>query len=259
MTKHFTHNGVRIAYDDTGASDPPIVFVHGWCCDRSHFAPQVAHFTAHHRCASLDLRGHGESDVPADGYEVATMADDVAALCAHLGLQKPVVIGHSMGGAVTLSLAARHPDLPAAIVMLDAAFLPHADILPMVAPVSAAFHSDAWRDALNGIFGQMFIDGDDPELKQKLVADALARPQHVVAGCWDAIWANDTLADIARCTVPAMYVGAHTPIADMVKLREAMPHATLAQTAGAGHFHQLIVPDQISAMIDRFLAVNHLA
>jgi pimeloyl-ACP methyl ester carboxylesterase len=45
----------------------------------------------------------------------------------------------------------------------------------------------------------------------------------------------------------------------MVKLRKAMPAAVLAQTAGAGHFHQLVVPDQINAMIDRFLAINGLA
>jgi pimeloyl-ACP methyl ester carboxylesterase len=256
MTAHFVRDGVRIAYEDAGAGEPAMVFVHGWCCERSHFAPQVAHFGAAHRCVSVDLRGHGESDVPDGGYAIASMADDVAALCAHLGLKKPVVVGHSMGGAVTLSLAARHPDLPSAIVMLDGAHMPRGDIIPLVEPVSAAFHGDAWRDALGGIFGQMFIETDDVRLRERLTAAALARPQHVVAGCWDAMWANDTMADIARCRVPAMYVGSQTPIADMVKLREAMPDAMLAQTAGAGHFHQLVVPEQVNAMIERFLAVR---
>jgi pimeloyl-ACP methyl ester carboxylesterase len=80
-----------------------------------------------------------------------------------------------------------------------------------------------------------------------------------MAAEWRALWSNDYAGDAAKCAVPAMYVGSHAPVADMVKLRAAMPNAILAQTAGAGHFHQLIVPEQVNAMIDRFLAMNGIA
>jgi pimeloyl-ACP methyl ester carboxylesterase len=64
------------------------------------------------------------------------------------------------------------------------------------------------------------------------------------------------VADAQACRVAAMYVGAHAPIADMVRLRELMPHVVPAQTAGAGHFLQLEVPDQVNAMIERFLRTS---
>lgn len=67
MTRFASAAGVRLAYDVAGAGDPPMVFVHGWCCDRSYFAPQITHFSASHAVATMDLRGHGDSDRPAPG------------------------------------------------------------------------------------------------------------------------------------------------------------------------------------------------
>jgi pimeloyl-ACP methyl ester carboxylesterase len=57
-------NGVKLAYDERGSGSPAFVFIHGWTCNRSFFAPQVEHFANRHRVISVDLRGHGESDKP---------------------------------------------------------------------------------------------------------------------------------------------------------------------------------------------------
>ena len=67
----------------------------------------------------MDLRGHGESDKPSQTYTMDGLADDLAWLLGELGVARPVVVGHSMGGVVALVLAARYPELPAAIVMVD--------------------------------------------------------------------------------------------------------------------------------------------
>ena len=83
MTQFAMVPGGRLAYDLAGAGDPPMIFVHGWCCDRSHFAPQVTHFSAGHAVATVDLRGHGESSAPGPApgaYDIAVLADDVLAV-----------------------------------------------------------------------------------------------------------------------------------------------------------------------------------
>lgn len=54
-----SRDGVRLAYWEQGSGSPPMLFVHGWCCDHTYFAPQVEHFAANHRAISVDLRGHG--------------------------------------------------------------------------------------------------------------------------------------------------------------------------------------------------------
>src|SRR5262245_9016399 len=102
-------NGLRLAYDDRGAGEPVMVFVHGWTCDRSFFAPQAEHFARRHRVVSVDLRGHGESDKPNEPYPIGAYADDIAYLLDQLGLGKVVAVGHSSGGLTVLQLAASHP------------------------------------------------------------------------------------------------------------------------------------------------------
>ena len=106
-----TRDGTKLAYLDTGVGDPPFVFVHGWSCNHSHFALQVEHFAIDHRVVAVDLRGHGASDAPDQRYTVSAFADDVAWLCEAAGVERPVLVGHSMGGQVVLDVAARYPDL----------------------------------------------------------------------------------------------------------------------------------------------------
>jgi predicted alpha/beta hydrolase len=98
-----THNGVKIAYDSRGKGRPAFVFIHGWTCDRSCFAPQAKHFARRHRVVSVDLRGHGQSDKPQGPYPISNYVDDIAFLIDTLRLGKVVAVGHSMGGITALS------------------------------------------------------------------------------------------------------------------------------------------------------------
>ena len=77
--------GLRLYYERAGSGDPELLFVHGWCCDRTAFQPQFDHFARTHAVTALDLRGCGRSDCPDDGYSIPELADDVAAFCAEVG------------------------------------------------------------------------------------------------------------------------------------------------------------------------------
>lgn len=249
------HHGARIAYDDAGSGDPPLVFVHGWCCNRSFQAPQFEHFASRHRVVALDLRGHGDSDRPEAPYTIASHADDVAYVCRELDLRKPVVVGHSMGGAIALSLAARHADLPAGIVMLDGALFFPEPLLAHLVQISVALRSPQYLELLRGFCGGMFMESDDPVRKQQIIDAMCATAQHVVVGGVEAMAAYDATADARVLAAPAMYVGSAGPVADMTRVEASMPQVLRAQTAGAGHFHQLEVPEQINAMLDRFFQI----
>jgi len=110
---------LSLFYEQAGSGDPPLLFVHGWCCDHTFFKPQFDHFKSSHTVTTLDLRGCGESDRTEDGYDVPTLADDVAWLCGELGISRPIVVGHSLGGMIAIELAARHPSVPLAVVADD--------------------------------------------------------------------------------------------------------------------------------------------
>jgi pimeloyl-ACP methyl ester carboxylesterase len=251
--QHLERDGVALFYDEAGSGAPPILLVHGWTGDHTYLAPQFEHFRREHRTIAVDLRGHGRSDTPAQDYTMAGFADDLAWLCGELGVYKPVVVGHSMGGVVALELAARHPDLPAAIVALDSLILPLPEIQAAIASFTPLLRTDGFREAQRAFVAQFFGPADDAERKARILDGMSSAPQQVMASSWEDLVSCDTAAAAAACTAPLLYISAGLTLTDLARLRELCPHLLTAQTAGGGHFHQLEVPEQINAMIDRFL------
>jgi pimeloyl-ACP methyl ester carboxylesterase len=253
--QYLERNGVKLAYEESGRGAPPIVLVHGLGCDHTHLAPQLAHLSARHRVVAVDLRGHGASDAPEQGYTLAAFTDDLVWLCDELGVYKPVVIGHSMGGIIALDLAARYPDVPTAITMLDAPVLIPAAAAEGLAPFGAALRSPAYRDALVGFMASTFGPADDPERKAHILAQIADLPQYVGLPCWETgIAGYDSAAAAAACAVPALYLSAAVPT-DLERFAQLCPRLMIGKTIGAGHWHQLEVPGQVNAMLDRFLAI----
>ena len=258
--KHLERDGVKLAYEEQGrGAGRPIVFVHGWTCDHTYFAPQADHFAKTRRVVSVDLRGHGASDKPAGKYPITQFAADVAWMIGKLDLGKPVVVGHSMGGLTALVMAAEQPQATGAIVMVDAPVVPPAALGPAFAQTTQAFSQPDWRVAHRAFLQQMlFIPEDDPKRAAKILEQMTTAPDHVTLGCWEGIVTADSVGAAAKCKVPALYIAAESWLTDAAKLKELCPQVKTGQTVGAGHFHQLEVPDQVNGMIERFLSVSNL-
>jgi pimeloyl-ACP methyl ester carboxylesterase len=109
----------------------PFVLVHGLASNARLWDGTAARLTAlGHPVVTVDLRGHGRSSKPDDGYEVATVAGDLAEVIDHLRLDHPVVVGQSWGGNVALELAAGWPDRIRAIALVDGGWLEPRAIFP---------------------------------------------------------------------------------------------------------------------------------
>src|SRR5260221_974861 len=112
-------NGWRIHYDVQGAG-PDIVFVHGWASSSKMWAGLVPPLAADYRCWSLDLPGFGDSDKPAPlWYSIPNYTALILAFARQQGLGPLRVVGHSMGGLITLDLGARHPEQSARLVAIN--------------------------------------------------------------------------------------------------------------------------------------------
>ena len=234
-----------------------MVLVHGWCGEHSAFAPQIAHFARSHRVMAPDLRGHGASD-PADAYDIVDFADDVAWMSRRLELDRPVVVGHSMGGMVAVEAAAAHPEVFAAAVSLDA---------PLVDdPILAA-----GLDYQLGLFGGASRDAEGPDMLRsalwgphdrgeraaEIITGIMQTPNEIALPSLAAVKAWLPRRRLLDCEQPVLCVhirggGPTDPTALVID----RPNVMVAQTVGAGHFIQLEVPDQVNAMIERFLAVT---
>jgi 3-oxoadipate enol-lactonase len=102
-------NGITINYEQQGAGDP-LLLVPYLAADNACYAFQVAEYAKHFTCISIDPRGAGESDKPAGTYSTELFADDVAAFMQVLALERAHVFGLSLGAAVAMWLAAKHPE-----------------------------------------------------------------------------------------------------------------------------------------------------
>jgi pimeloyl-ACP methyl ester carboxylesterase len=248
-------NGVVLAYAEAGRGDPPVLLIHGAMNDNGYFAPQLDHFGQRHRTVAVDLRGHGQSGKPQQEYTIRGFADDVAWLCAELGLIRPVVIGHSLGGLVALELGARFAPLPAALVLLETPIAPPEQLAQILGPFAGALRTPRYQQAIREFLTPFIGFADDPARAGRLIEDMAATAQHVIASATEDCLVYDSAAAAAACEAPMLYVSSGPWAADAARLRAACPHLISGQTVGAGHYLQLEVPEQVNAMIDRFLAV----
>ena len=109
---------IKLYYDQAGVGNPTFILIHGGGADTSHLAPQFYFFARRGTAINLDLRGYGKSDKPVKYGTIPQYADDVACLCRQLKITSAIIIGHSLGGMVAVELAAKHPMLPTAIVLI---------------------------------------------------------------------------------------------------------------------------------------------
>jgi pimeloyl-ACP methyl ester carboxylesterase len=248
---------LHVVEEGAGADAPPLVFVHGWCCNHGHFAPQREHFSRRHRVVSLDLRGHGQSEAPPPGpYTIEAFADDLVRLCDDLKLAAPVLVGHSMGARIVVTAAAHMR--AAGVVLLDSTlrFLPRVaeDTAARVAAMLGPDGEAARRQMLEQV---MFAPGDDAAVRARVLAEMAATPLRVAAPALMSLAEWDGVAAARRVQAPMLAIVARPlTLQSMLPLLPELPRLQLGLTVGSGHFLQLIVPAQVNAMIERFVATE---
>ncbi len=240
-----TEQQVRLAYNDIGTGEPAVVLVHGLFANRTYYAIQAQHLAARHRVLCIDLRGHGESDVPEQGYSLQTLADDVIRVCDELHVTRAVFCGHSM--AVALHAALRRPELAAGVVLLDGAVLMPPDVREQLVRLAGVLQTDGWREALLGFFTSVAGPA-----RARVQADISAVPRYYAEPMMRDIASSDEAEEIAALTCPLMYVHSQIP-ADLDRLRRVRPDAIIELIPGVGHYQMLSAPEEVNALLDRFL------
>jgi pimeloyl-ACP methyl ester carboxylesterase len=253
MNQTAVSNGLRIAYEDVGHGSPAVVLIHGAFGNRSHYTAQIEHLAQRHRVVALDLRGHGESDVPRDGYRLRDYAEDVVAVCEAANLDHYVLCGHSM--PVALVAASLNPGRVAGVALLDGAMLfPESLRSQVLANLVPVLEGAGWVEAMQGyLVGRGIGPYDSAALKARVMAEIAAAPGRVAAPLMRDVMTLD-FSQFLTGSFPLLYVHAGVP-ADLMRLRELRPDVLVGSVVGSGHWLMLEVPDQVNAMLDRFLQI----
>src|SRR5579859_6615458 len=103
-----------------GEQGPPVIFVHGLTANAFCFQAFSDDLARDHRVFAYDLRGRGDSDKPEHGYSVPIHTTDLSRLIDALGLERPVLMGHSLGALISLYFAAHYPQKLSKLILIDA-------------------------------------------------------------------------------------------------------------------------------------------
>jgi pimeloyl-ACP methyl ester carboxylesterase len=111
---------ITLHYVQWGTKGPPLICTHGLTANAMCFQALADNLAQDHRVIAYDLRGRGDSDKPEDGYSIPIYAADLAALIDELELERPIVLGHSLGAFVSLYFAAHYPTKLSQLILVDA-------------------------------------------------------------------------------------------------------------------------------------------
>lgn len=248
-----------LAHDVTGPTDGrEVVLVHGITDSRRMWDPLLGELTDRYRVLSVDLRGHGES-ADASDYDPQSYAGDVVETMHAVGMGRPVMIGHSLGGLVVTGVAGQAT--VAGAVNIDqplrlAAFKQALSALePMLRSDEATF-----QEAMQMMFTAM--NGPLPAAEQARIDAQSRASQPVVLATWAPVFDLDEAeldgiaAGFAQAvTVPYLALHGSDPGPDYAGwLGAQIPTSLLEVWTDHGHFPHLVDPDRFLARVHEFVA-----
>ena len=251
-------NGVNHHYESKGEG-PPIVFVHGLGGSLHYWYGVVEDLLAHHHCITLDLRGHGRTDVTRGQLSIDTWAQDVEALISALELPPVTLVGHSMGSLVAQQVAVTKPDLVDHLVLVGG-------ISWFEPPARATYEERAKRaedEGLEGLVDDWLTGALSPRTRGKLPQlTGLLRDVFLRNDAKSYAKACRALADVPKIQreqigqPTLLVVGNHdrsTPIAMTEELHADIPVSRVRVIPAASHWLALEQPDALAAAILEFL------
>jgi pimeloyl-ACP methyl ester carboxylesterase len=272
-----TVDGVRLHYLDGGTAPPgapPVVLLHGFGASTASWRHTFPALAAQTRVLVPDLMGFGYSErIARPEYTLRRHADLVARFLQALGLERAILVGNSMGGAVALQMAIRYPACVAALVVVDAAMGGGETRRPPPAVAALLF---------GGPLGPAFIyyTFGNPRFLRRAVALGYANPERftplVAAGYQAPLQVRGTAAALVAMTISAMdddlpeaipQITAPTlivwgeedrliPVRVGEELHRLIPHSRLHRLPGCGHLPQEECPAEFHAALLPFLAAQ---
>jgi pimeloyl-ACP methyl ester carboxylesterase len=258
----FDANGARLFYTDDG-DGPPMVLVHGFSCDSHDWSWQIPHFSSSRRLIVVDLRGHGRSSAPDDGYGVASLASDVIALLDHVACGPTVAMGHSLGGAIVTSIAVERPDLVAAVVAVDPGHLLPDELGPaLAAALSSYLESDPGAVAGRAFDELSHTAATPPALATWHKRRAAGVPVHVLRQTMAGLIGGEAPFILCSNCEP-YYAGLEQPVlsfyidpqrAAIAPDVFAHPRSRTVCFEGSGHWLHQERPREFNSIVDAWLA-----
>jgi pimeloyl-ACP methyl ester carboxylesterase len=252
-------DGRQIHYENHGKGREAIVLIHGWTCDLGFWRGQIPDLARRGRVIAVDLPGHGRSDKPEIAYSMELFARAVDAVLKDAGVDRAVLIGHSMGTPVARQFYRKYPKKTLGLVIVDGALRPFGDKKMMdsfIAPLRGPDYKVQAARSIDGMMG--------PEvpaaLREQIKTSMLSTPQHVAISAMEGM-ADESIWKQDKIEVPVLAVLAKSPFwpADTEQFfRSIAPNLDYQMWVGVSHFLMMEKPREFNDAVAAFLVKNGL-
>jgi pimeloyl-ACP methyl ester carboxylesterase len=247
-------DGIPLSYTVQGKGEPAIVFVHCWCCDKSYWKDQIPYFEKKYTVVTLDLAGHGDSGLGRADWTIESFAADVAAVVEALKLKKVILVGHSMGGPVSLEAARLMPDRVIGVIGVDT-FQDFGEKVPEAQQKQwlAAFQAN-FSTVTDQFVRSMFAAGADSALVEHIASDMASAPPEVGIGAMGNMLRYDPAPAVREIKVPIRGVNADKWPTNVEGNKKLAASFDVKLMPGRGHFVQLEDPATFNRLLDETIA-----
>lgn len=248
-------NDFRMNYLEQGSGSEVFVFVHGFISSTRWWLPALKELPQRVHAYTLDLRACGESEQIDTGHTLAQYAEDLHQFVEQVGLQRFTLVGHSMGGGVSMQYALHHQDRLKALVLVD----------PM-APFGTRLDADitAWINAQQGsaeglrpLVVGAFATPPAGDYLEHLIADAARWNRAIYLGTMDDMARFNVSARLAEIKVPTLVTWGDkdtvVPFAGVAEVFTSVPGCAIEVWHGVGHSGPIEIPTRFVELLTRFV------
>ena len=249
MTREFQIGGSPVRYEVHGEAGVPLVLVHGWACRRADWEAVIAGL-GNRRVVAVDLPWHGESAGGRESWDIGAFAEVLAELVHREHLEAPILVGHSMGGAVCVEAASRLDPTVSRVVGIDTltylAVYPRQDDEAVRATVEA-LRAD-FAATVRAMVESLFVDRDRPELIETVVAEMTSIPKSPGIAALEGLLRWDLDAALSRLQVPVTTFAASALLAPEAVERYG-DRMEIVPVEHGGHFYLRENPGATAALL----------
>lgn len=244
-------DGVAISYSVAGDADTALLFLHGGLADHSFWDGQMAAFRDRFRVVAPDLAGHGQSGRNRAKWGIAAFAQDALAVLDAERIERVILVGNSLGGAVAIEAGAIAGKRVLGVIGVDTFH----DFGRVVDPSEAAVQAEAWRNDFEGSLERMLKALFHADADPALVADVRRRMRHTSTDTVYAIFRSfagyDTAASARGLRVPVRSINGDLFPTDVGAIRKVVADFDLIVMPDAGHFPMLERPEEFNWLLAR--------